>query len=200
MRWIPWYGAFDPDTHGCFAAINVENGELHVLDFPTRKHYFKSGNAENLLDCDAMLAMLDPFVGATATIEDNKPGMSKFPQSIGSGQRIKGSIEMACAAKRIELEYVVSNEWKAMMLRDIGGVNAEKSAYVHVARELIPGARQVLLKSKHGRAAALLILYWKLLGEQQRFEHKAMHTPWHKFAPLRCELVRHTAKQLLIGG
>ncbi|MDE2100187.1 MAG: hypothetical protein KGL39_23225 [Patescibacteria group bacterium] len=180
-RWIPWRLGIDVGVKGCVAAYNAVTKELRLFELPYRQRPLASPKGKRKFESvpkpEEWLKAFEEYAGAQVIIEDLAALAGHYAYSEAQLMESFGMIQMACVAHRLTIVTVHPTSWKAFMFRDLGGMRAEKSVSVEIAKLLWPAAAEVLLKTKDGRADALNLLCYDLLGERQRMEMKAKKQP-----------------------
>jgi hypothetical protein len=195
-RWINWYVGLDVGIRGAVFAINLDSEECCFTDTPLGDPKYLanpkgSAKKENRYDLAGMLAALEPFAGGVLSKEAIRGFAGGYPTKEAQKTFGNGLWTMAAHVNRLEVREHEPSTWKSFMLAGVGGMRAEKHIAVELARRLFPGAAEIFLTSKDGRADAALLAYYEILGEARRFELKADHKRGIiNYRPVRCRLIQ----------
>ena len=198
-RWVPFKLALDVGVMGALAVLDTKQNALSLWDIPYKKIPIQQPTGKRKIrsapDYEKWLLMLAPFGGGSAIVEEiTSFRNSKWPANEVTLNLAFGAWQMAFAATRIEVEAVNPKSWKAFIFQGLGGAQAEKNESVKLARKLFPAAEKALLLSRDGRADALCMLYYLLLGERLRFKLKAESKKQPiAFRPIECKFTEMSA-------
>jgi hypothetical protein len=145
--------AIDPGLTGALALINKHDAAIY--DMPTIE-ITVAGNKRNRLDVHRFMRMIVDFGHLDMVVLEElgvRPGQSA--QSVSQTARGYGQIEGALTVLQRPVTYVRPQVWTKAL-----GVGPDKGIHIERARALYPGLADKLLKSKDGRADALLIGHW----------------------------------------
>lgn len=137
--------AIDPGLKGAIARFN-EGELLHIKDMPT-----KPVGSKNLVDPEELSKII---VGSDLVVIEQVGASPQMGVSsafnFGHGF---GTLTGVCAGLGIPCETITPQKWKAMC----GLIKSPKGASVIKAKKLYPEFEKQFLKSKDGRAEAVLI-------------------------------------------
>ena len=155
----------DPGLHGAIAILETETGEMQVHDIPvlqtsvkaTGNRKTKSGmRTKTEIDVGELTALLCPYaLKGTAFIEDVHSMPKQGVASVFSFGFSAGVLRGVIGALGIPYTLVTPQAWKKAMLAGIG--SKEKDGSILRAKQLFPKHSSILLKTKDGRAEAMLI-------------------------------------------
>lgn len=142
----------DPGSTGALATIDTETGESKVWDFP---------KLDKDIDCNSLVSILKEIGKVDLCVIEHVwslPGQGsavgfKFGKNVGIAHMVPAILEC-------RFELVTPIKWKKYF--SVNGTKGEvkkqlKEKAILKAKQLFPEHNKILLKSKDGRAEALLI-------------------------------------------
>lgn len=168
-------GAVDVGTSGGFVFLDLPLQELHLFDAPTKAVPIlkpKGDKIKNRNEYDKALIgeTFKKYRGARIMIERIRAwgGDKKKPFALASMMEGFGTYDSAAQAAMMDCHYVEPRSWKAAIMRGKGGTKAKPVPMRNVAQHLFPMAANLMTNATDhsGRVAALLLLYYDMLGDQ----------------------------------
>lgn len=139
----------DPGQSGAIAVIDSYSGTpIEVIDTP-----LLGGEADEYALIDFLRKYQNDSIGVIEKCQYTPAIRGKGAYTFG---KIVGVMEMAFIATGIRREFVRPQIWK----KEFELIKKEKDASLLKAKQMYPQLRNIFLKTKHGRAEALLIAEW----------------------------------------
>ena len=155
------YVGIDPGFTGAIAVFgSIENKVSEIYDMPVLKVGKKTE-----LDESGLFNILHPLSNTSATVFIEKAQAMPGQGSSSTGRYLTGYgfIRGMCAGLGLPVVLVHPATWKAKIMRDMP---KEKQASVLKCQQLFPSwsAENLRLVKHHGRADAVLIAYYGMVG------------------------------------
>jgi len=159
------YIGIDPGVTGAIAVIDGECRCLYLNDCPTEKSTRKSSRKiVSAIGITNIIKEIKGLKGRCQALLEEPIAMPREGRTMGAVSMLSygrgvGIWEGALSTYGIKYYTVMPRVWKKELLN-----SSDKREAVKTARKLFPEYKKKLIKTKHGRAEALLIAYYLLFG------------------------------------